>query len=138
MGVPNDELVGDDDGSSGGTPSGDSGGYLSPNDLELIQQLEQRVRALRDLTSRGGPTNPEVLLKSIIGAMCDHPEDVRFDAHITKYTAGFDVHLHADDVSKVLGSGGSHAQALRILFSAIYGKHGKKLYLMIVNPNHRR
>lgn len=84
------------------------------------------------------PTTPESLLRGVICAMCDHPEAVRFDAHVTNYSASFDVHLHEDDVSKVLGSGGSHAQALRVLFSAIYGKHGKKLYLMVVNPHHRR
>lgn len=74
------------------------------------------------------------MLKHLICSMCDFPEDVRIDAHVTQYSASFDVYLHSDDVSKVLGAGGAHATALRVIFSAVYGRLGKKLHLLIVNP----
>ena len=138
MGVPDADAKGADVGGGAGASGGDAGGHLLSSQ-ELISGiqglLQDHANALQASTM---PTTPEALLRGIVCAMCDYPECVRFDQHITKYSASFDVHLHESDVSKVLGIGGSHATALRVLFSAIYGKQGKKLYLMVVNPHHRR
>lgn len=138
MGLLDGDAKGADAGEGADLAGGVAGGdLLSTQGLILkIQNLLQDYANVEQASAM--PTTPEALLKGIICAMCDHPESVRFDQHITKYSASFDVHLHESDVSKVLGTGGSHATALRVLFSAIYGKQGKKLYLMVVNPHHRR
>lgn len=138
MGVPDADVKSADAGGGSGLDGGVAGG-----DLLLEQDLISRIQGLLQdhanaLQASAMPTTPEALLRGIVCAMCDYPDCVRFDQHITKYSASFDVHLHESDVSKVLGIGGSHATALRVLFSAIYGKQGKKLYLMVVNPHHRR
>lgn len=138
MGVLDTDTKGADAGNGSDLAEGSTGGdFLAGQDLisKLQDLLQQHANATQ---ASAMPSTPEALLRGIVCAMCDHPDSVRFDQHITKYSASFDVHLHESDVSKVLGIGGSHATALRVLFSAIYGKQGKKLYLMVVNPHHRR
>lgn len=83
------------------------------------------------------PQTHEELLKSVVCAMCDFPKDVFFDIHNTEHSVSVDVHINVQDVSRVIGRDGTHAQALRTLFSSIYARQNKKLYLMVVNPNHQ-
>jgi predicted RNA-binding protein YlqC (UPF0109 family) len=81
-----------------------------------------------------GPASPDVLLELIIKQMCDDPDQVRIESSITKQRAAFDVYVSKRDFSKVIGSGGNYAYCLRTIFGAIYGRLGKKLHLMVVNP----
>lgn len=106
---------------------------------KFLDDLKKIVNSYQnEATAQSTPDSPEVLLRGMICAMCDYPESVVIDQHVTDHSASFDIHLHPEDVSKVLGTGGSHATALRVLFSAIYSKRRKKLHLMVVNPNYRR
>jgi predicted RNA-binding protein YlqC (UPF0109 family) len=77
---------------------------------------------------------PEVLLEMLIKQFCDHPEEVRIESNITTQIASFDVRVAKSDFPKVLGSGASHAYAMRTIFGAIFGRLGKKLNLLIVDP----
>jgi len=70
--------------------------------------------------------------------MCDFPEKVRITSNITKHSASFDVRATESDVGKLLGTGGSYAFALRTIFTAVYGKLGKRFTLLIVDPRRRR
>jgi hypothetical protein len=79
-------------------------------------------------------TNEEKALLALIEMLVDAPSDVRVDATITNHSAVFDIHVADADVGKVLGKKGAHAHALRTLFSAIYGKIGKRLHLQVVDP----
>lgn len=81
-----------------------------------------------------GPASPADLLEAIIKQMCDDPDQVRIDSNITEQRAAFDVYVSKRDFSKVIGSGGNYAYCLRTVFGAIYGRLGKKLHLMVVNP----
>ena len=78
--------------------------------------------------------NPDELIDQIVRHLADAPEDVRIDSHVTEHTATFDIYVAPDDVGKVLGRGGKHAWALRDLFNAIYGKHGKRMLLQVIDP----
>jgi predicted RNA-binding protein YlqC (UPF0109 family) len=77
---------------------------------------------------------PEVLLDQVVRQLADIPEDVRIESHVTEHTATFDIYVAPTDVGKVLGRGGKHAWALRDLFNAIYGKHGKRMLLQVIDP----
>ena len=77
---------------------------------------------------------PDILIDQIVRHLADSPEEVRIDAHVTEHTATFNIHVAPEDVGKVLGRGGKHAWALRDLFNAIYGKHGKRMLLQVVDP----
>jgi hypothetical protein len=86
------------------------------------------------VSSEQPPLNPEALLKQLVCQLTDRPEEVRIDTAITEHSAVFDIHVAATDVGKVLGRGGAHAQALRTLFNAIYGKYDKRLLLQVIDP----
>lgn len=80
----------------------------------------------------------EQLLESLIHMMVDRPQDVRIERHIGEATATFEIYVHDSDVGKVLGKKGFHTKALRTLFTAIYGKLGKRLHLTVIDPRIRR
>ena len=81
--------------------------------------------------------DPTDLLNHVVRQMVDSPSDVRIEGHESEHTASFDIHVADSDVGKVLGRRGSHAHALRLVFGAIYGKHGKRLHLQVVDPTRR-
>jgi len=79
-------------------------------------------------------TKEEKLIKEIIYSLVDKKEEVSIDITLTGHTAVYDIRVADSDVGKVLGKKGGHAAALRTIFSAIYGKMGKKLHLQVVDP----
>lgn len=80
---------------------------------------------------------PSELLREVIMHLTDLPQEIIVEFNETPHTATFDIEVDDSDVGKVLGKGGAHANALRVLFGAIYGKHGKRLMLQVVDPNRR-
>lgn len=119
--------------------SSPSGASLSVDAQDLLSQLEALLVAERDVrVPIGVYQDPTVLLKNLVCALCDYPEAVHVVSLVTAHSASFEIHVHREDVSKVLGSGGSYAFALRTLFTAIYGKGKKKLNLLVVDPQRRR
>lgn len=112
---------------------------MSGDSQNLLTQLESLLVSERDARVPVGIyQDPTVLLKNLVCALCDHPESVRVVSLVTDNSASFEIHVHGEDVSKVLGSGGAYAFALRTLFTAIYGKGKKKLNLLVVDPQRRR
>jgi len=79
-------------------------------------------------------TKEEALIRDIIHCLVDKKEEVSIDLTLTEHTAVYDIRVSDCDVGKVLGKKGGHAAALRTIFSAIYGKMGKKLHLQVVDP----
>lgn len=77
---------------------------------------------------------PHELLESVVRELVDQPDKVSIESHVSSHTATFDIHVAFDDVGKVLGRRGAHAKALRTLFGAIYGKHGMRLHLQVIDP----
>ena len=76
----------------------------------------------------------EQLITKIIKSLVDDLESVKISATISEHTAVYDISVSDKDVGKVLGKKGSHADALRTIFGAIYGRVGKKLHLRIIDP----
>tara|TARA_Y100001973_G_C5154524_1_gene309974 strand:+ start:747 stop:1016 length:270 start_codon:yes stop_codon:yes gene_type:complete len=86
----------------------------------------------------GAEQSEERLVQEIISLLVDKQEDIHISSTITDHTAVFDIRVADSDVGKVLGRKGAHADALRTIFGAIYGKTGKKLHLQIVDPRKGR
>jgi hypothetical protein len=74
---------------------------------------------------------PDEVLKLVIEAMVDCPEQVRVDCTESSSSAVIDVFVNKDDVGIVLGRSGSTAEALRTVFKTMYSKMNKRLYLQI-------
>ena len=83
-------------------------------------------------------TKEEQLISDIVHCLVDQVEDVKIDVTLTDHTAVYDIKVADIDVGKVLGKKGTHAAALRTIFSAIYGKIGKKLHLQVVDPRRQK
>ena len=77
------------------------------------------------------------LLKSIVSRLVDHEESLKIESIISSHSAVFDIHVCNEDVGKLLGRRGAHADALRTLFGALFGKNGKRLNLQVVAPRRR-
>ena len=77
---------------------------------------------------------PKSLLQELIYHLVDYPDQVNIFSNETAHTATFDIEVAEDDVGKVLGRRGSHAEALRVVFGAIYGKLGKRVHLQVIDP----
>tara|TARA_Y100000034_G_C6721065_1_gene319008 strand:+ start:378 stop:680 length:303 start_codon:yes stop_codon:yes gene_type:complete len=84
-----------------------------------------------------GTQKEEEVLKALVELLVDDPSSVKIDTTVTAHSAVFDIHVGNSDVGQVLGKRGVHANAMRTLFNAIFGKLGKRLHLQIVDPRSR-
>lgn len=80
---------------------------------------------------------PEVLLEQVIRSLVDHPDQVHVTPLIGESTAVFEIRVADEDVGRVLGRRGSYPDAMRVLFGAIFSKHGKRLQLQVIEPRRR-
>lgn len=62
-------------------------------------------------------------LHSIITAIVDHPESVVIDENLDGTTIVCTIHVHADDMGKVIGKSGRIIKAIRDLMKIIAAKH---------------
>ena len=77
----------------------------------------------------------EALLIEVIKQMVDKPKEVGIEnrVHSGDLTV-LDINVADSDIGKAVGRGGLYADALRTIFSAIYGKEGKRIILRIKKP----
>lgn len=83
------------------------------------------------------PMAPEILLEELVKNLVDHPEDVRIVPMVGESLVVFEIYVADSDVGRVLGKQGCYPEAMRLLFTAIYGKRGKRLQLQVVEPRRR-
>ncbi len=76
--------------------------------------------------------SPEKIMTDILHSLVEDKDAVLVEATVTRKQAIYDVEVSEKDIGKVLGRKGICADALRVLFGAIYGKSGRKLHLTIV------
>ena len=72
------------------------------------------------------------LVELIVKALVDHPESVSCTEVQGTHSCVIEIEVDPDDVGKVIGRKGIHADALRRLVSAIGGKHKKRYVLEII------
>ena len=73
------------------------------------------------------------LLIFIAKSLVDHPEDVEVFETETDYETVLDLHVHADDMGKVIGKQGRIAKAIRSVMKAAANKENKKVTVNIVD-----
>ncbi|MGH3906548.1 MAG: RNA-binding protein [Pseudonocardiaceae bacterium] len=61
-------------------------------------------------------------LEHLVRGIVDHPGDVRVQLVTTRRGRTLEVHVHPEDLGKVIGRGGRTATALRTVMSGIGGR----------------
>ncbi len=61
-------------------------------------------------------------LEHLVRGIVDNPDDVRVQLLTTRRGRTLEVHVHPDDLGKVIGRGGRTATALRTVISGIGGR----------------
>ncbi|QGK71038.1 RNA-binding protein [Allosaccharopolyspora coralli] len=61
-------------------------------------------------------------LEHLVRGIVDNPDDVRVQLITTRRGRTLEVHVHPDDLGKVIGRGGRTATALRNVMSGIGGR----------------
>lgn len=72
------------------------------------------------------------LVEEIVKALVDIPEEVRCTEVEGTHSCVLELHVAPDDVGKVIGKKGVHADAIRRLVHAIGGKKKKRYVLEII------
>ncbi|TVT51410.1 RNA-binding protein [Amycolatopsis rhizosphaerae] len=61
-------------------------------------------------------------LEHLVRGIVDNPDDVQVDLITTRRGRTLEVHVHPDDLGKVIGRGGRTATALRTVMGGIGGR----------------
>ncbi len=72
------------------------------------------------------------LVETIVKAMVDQPEDVEVVEVMGQHACIIELKVARDDIGKVIGKRGVHAQALRTIIAAAGGKKKKRYVLEII------
>ena len=75
------------------------------------------------------------LVATMVKAMVDHPDEVEVTEVQGQHASIIELVVASDDVGKVIGKRGAHAQALRTIISAAGGKRKKRYVLEIVEDH---
>lgn len=73
------------------------------------------------------------LVENIAKALVDKPDEVNVREVEGEHISVLEVRVAKEDVGKIIGKSGSHAQALRTLLRAISRKTGKRYNLEILD-----
>ena len=66
-------------------------------------------------------------LEHLVRGIVDNPDDVRVELITTRRGRTLEVHVHPDDLGKVIGRGGRTATAFRTVISALAGTGGARI-----------
>ena len=72
------------------------------------------------------------LVELMVKALVDHPEEVVVTEVEGQHSSVIELKVAKDDIGKVIGKKGAHAQALRTIISAAGGKRKKRYVLEIL------
>ncbi len=73
------------------------------------------------------------LVEMIAKMLVDHPEQVQVNQVSGEHSCVIELKVAKDDIGKVIGKKGVHAQAIRTLLMAASGKDGKRYILEIID-----
>jgi predicted RNA-binding protein YlqC (UPF0109 family) len=73
------------------------------------------------------------LVEQIAKALVDRPEEVQVTEVSGEHVSVLELRVAKEDVGKVVGKRGAHAQAIRTLLIAASGKYHKKYTLEIID-----
>lgn len=75
----------------------------------------------------------EELLRHLVEAMIDHPEEIRIERKERRNGAVLELRVHPDDMGRVIGRNGRRAQAIRQIMKAKGLKTGERIFVDIVD-----
>ena len=73
------------------------------------------------------------LVEMIAKKLVDKPDDVKVTEVSGDYSCVIELRVAKEDIGKVIGKKGAHAQAIRTLMMAASGKDGKRYILEILD-----
>jgi predicted RNA-binding protein YlqC (UPF0109 family) len=73
------------------------------------------------------------LIEKIAKALVDNPDKVEVKEVEGEHISVLELRVAKEDVGKIIGKGGAHAQAIRNILKAISRKKGKKYNLEILD-----
>ncbi len=73
------------------------------------------------------------LVETIARTLVDHPDLVEVREVDSQHASIIELRVSKDDVGKIIGRQGAHAQAIRTLLSAASGKHRRRYTLEILD-----
>jgi predicted RNA-binding protein YlqC (UPF0109 family) len=72
------------------------------------------------------------LIKHIVQAMVDHPEQIAISAVEGKHITVLEVKVAKEDIGKIIGKQGRNAQAIRTILTAASAKTKKRTIMEII------
>ena len=78
------------------------------------------------------------LVEVIVKALVDRPDEVVITEVEGTHSCVIELQVAAEDVGKVIGKKGVHADAIRRIVHAVGGKKRKRYVLEIIEDRHRR
>jgi predicted RNA-binding protein YlqC (UPF0109 family) len=76
------------------------------------------------------------LVEQMVKALVDRPEEVVVTEVSGAHSSVIELKVAKEDIGKVIGKKGAHAQALRTIISAAGGKRKKRYVLEIIEDRH--
>ncbi|MFT5281019.1 MAG: putative RNA-binding protein YlqC (UPF0109 family) [Flavobacteriaceae bacterium] len=76
----------------------------------------------------------QIFLEHVITSLVDHPESVKVDRKVDDMGVLLTLHVHPEDMGKVIGRSGNTAKAVRTLLRVIGMKFNSRVNLKIEEP----
>ena len=78
-------------------------------------------------------------VEHLVRGIVDNPDDVRVDMVTNRRGRTVEVHVHPDDLGKVIGRGGRTATAFRTVIGGLAGRGGARIdFVDVDRPDRRR
>lgn len=89
---------------------------------------------IQDTRKRAGPEDVDVreLVETIVRALVDYPDQVKCHEVEGSHSCVLELEVAKEDVGKVIGKKGIHADAIRRIVHAVGGKKRKRYVLEII------
>ena len=78
-------------------------------------------------------TSMKTLVELIAKKLVDRPDDVKVTEVSGEHSCVIELKVAKEDIGKVIGKKGAHAQAIRTIMMAASGKDGKRYILEILD-----
>jgi predicted RNA-binding protein YlqC (UPF0109 family) len=75
----------------------------------------------------------ELLVLTIVKGLVDHPDEVRVKVIENDESVLYELHVHPDDVGKVIGKSGRIIKAVRTVVTSASARSGKRIAVEIAH-----
>ena len=75
----------------------------------------------------------ELLVLTIVKGLVDHPDEVRVEVIENEESVLYELHVHPDDVGKVIGKSGRIIKAVRTVVTSASARSGKRIAVEIAH-----